>query len=154
MRAHIARRCEHAGGHLPLDGQTPRLLLCVRQIRLVRVEPLIWWKGRKRRALGVNIRERISAWNIRIRIAEIQRPIEAQAFDKRCNPRRILKRKSLQEALGVVVRVPTDLVKVSNCSGQKIGHRRSRSSGSYTQSPESKYTGNPRVAVLDLNQVH
>src|SRR5438094_1693453 len=100
MDAHISRRFELAGGHWPLDGQMPPLLLVVRQIRLVQVEPLIWWKGRKRRALGVNIRERISAWNIRIRIAEIQRPIEAQAFDKRCNPRRILKRKSLQEVMG------------------------------------------------------
>src|SRR5439155_14834426 len=100
VRTHIASRYEYAGGHLPLDGHTPRLLLCIRQIRLVRVEPLIRWKSWERGALGVDIWERISAWNICIRIAKIQRPIQSEPRDKRRDPRRILQRKSLEEIMG------------------------------------------------------
>ena len=45
-------------------------------------------------------------------------------------------------------------MKISNCSGQKVGHRRSCSARGYAESPESEDTRNPRVAVLDLYQVH
>ena len=60
----------------------------------------------------------------------------------------------IKEALDVVVGVLADLMKIGHCSGQKVGHGRSGSTRGYAQGPESEDTGNPGVAILDLNQVH
>src|SRR5205814_1272330 len=80
--------------------QTPRLLNCVGQLRLVWVKSLIRGKGWKWCVLVVNVREGISARNIRVRIAEIQRPVQAKPYHKRRDAGTVLERKRLEEIMG------------------------------------------------------